>query len=378
MLVSDSHTSEDSAAATIKGMLRARLGKQWCVGDRLPPVKELARQLGTGQSNTQVAVRELARDGLLTSRRRQGTFVRKVPASTRAESFAGALTGREILLYGSSPLKLHIRRMMDSFVAEVEPAGATVRQLTMSDQGVAEFDPDADAIVVFNPSSSVPIQCRPKQLLGIVSSTRFVSAANHERYDMVGIDELHGGLLAGKMLRESGCRRPCFVGRSLASDDTRFDAISSSRLHGFEEGWGEHLPSDCLIKAGGYNSLAGSVAFRSFLEMEPRPDGIFAASDDIAFGLLVAAGAHHLTPPNDFQIVGFDGQDGTAVIGDMLLSTVVLPFEQLGRRAAQMLLHRFNDPDRPVDRLLLECVPRQGRTTYLPRQTRRHIPSEGA
>jgi len=354
---------DDTTAAAIKGLLRKRLGRQWQVGDKLPPVKELARQLGTGQSNTHLAVQELARDGLLVSRRRRGTYVANLPASSEQQAHEDLLVGREIVLYGSGPVRQFIHRMMDAFADEIRSTGAAVRRMAMSDDGTADFDKHADALVLFNPTVTEAIRCQPNQLLSIVSSTRYVSVDEQSRYDVVGIDDHQGGVLAGRMLREAGCKRPCFVGREMNTDATRYDPISMARLHGFEDGWGEPLANAYLLKAKGYNLLSGGRSLRQFMTMDPKPDGIFAASDDLALGILAAAGSHGLTPGEDFQVVGFDGQDRGQQQGDVTLSTVKVPCEQMGRRAAQLLIERFKTPDRPNNRMTLECVTHHGTTT---------------
>jgi len=348
-----------STSIAIKQILTSRLGKQWGVGDRLPPVKELAKQLGTGQSNTHLAVKSLVRDGLLVSRRRRGTFVADVPKGTSLQD--------QVIVLRYSARQFH-QRMAKAFADEIEHTGATVQhevssELAMVDIGIDEA---ADAVVYFNPPAAEPIRCRPNQFLSIVTTTRFVSVPDHARHDLVGVDEHQGGVLAGRMLRETGCKRPCFIGRHLDSDPSRFDATSSVRLNGFEEGWGEVLPGDRLIKAEAYNPVAGGYAFRSVLDMPDRPDGIFAASDEIAYGVLIAAGSHGLSPAKDYQLVGFDGQGRSDEFGGIKLSTVKVPCEQIGRRAARLLIERFSNPDRPIDRLSYECLAHHGQTTRQP------------
>lgn len=352
-----------STSAAIKRLLRSRLGKQWRPGDRLPPVKELAQQLGTGESNTYQAVRELARDGLLVSRRRLGTFVADMPAVARRGT-VGVLSGRHITLYAAGrPAKPFIQRMLNACIDKLSAEGATTHCPLVPDGGATTFDDDADAIVLFNPSTTEPLNCQPHQLMSIVTTTRYVRVGHHRRYDVVGVNEYQGGVLAGQMLRDCGCKRPCFVGHQLAGDTTRYDATSATRLQGFEEGWGSPLPADHLIKVGGYNMLSGARYFKQYFEMKDRYDSVFTASDDIALGFVVAAGSHGFTPGDDFQIVGFDGQDQHSQLGDISLATIAVPCEQMGKRAAQMLIERFADPDRPVNHLSLDCIAHQGTTT---------------
>jgi len=340
-------------ADAIQQKLCERLGREWLVGDRLPPVKDLARQLGTGQNNTHLAVQAMTRTGLLVSRRRRGTFVASLPTGTLP------LEGRHISIH-TSRRRFHLR-MAKAFTDVLKSTGAIVH---MTDAPEAEADHDADAVVYINPSAAKPISCPPHQILSLVATTRAVSAIERARYDMVCIDEHEGGAMAGRMLRESGCRRACFVGRQLESDPSRLDAISSVRLHGFEAGWGEPLPADRLIKVKTYNPMVGGQAFRAFRELTDRPDGVFAASDDLAYGFLIAAGSHGLMPARDFLLVGFDGQDLSEELGVTDLSTIRVPCEQLGQRAAQLMIDRFSDPDRPAEHVICRCEPHVGKTTH--------------
>ena len=53
---------------------------------------------------------------------------------------------------------------------------------------------------------------------------------------------------------------------------------------------------------------------------------------------------------------------GLLVLGAGTLTTVCVPAADMGRRAAQLLIERFADPDRPVHRLQLECTLHRGNT----------------
>ena len=77
-------------------------------GDRLPVVRALAADLGIAPNTVARAYRELAADGLVTTRRRTGTSVQQAPspttASLRAQAvdFAGSaraagLTDRQVV-----------------------------------------------------------------------------------------------------------------------------------------------------------------------------------------------------------------------------------------------------------------------------------------
>lgn len=362
-----SSNSIASASTVIKNMLRARLGRQWHAGDRLPPVKELARQLGTGQGNTHLAVRDLVAEGLLESRQRRGTYVIRTPMrSPGREAAVGSLADRSICLYHPLSPEDFVQRMIDAFTQTMVPTGVRIRTLCdpfQLRQSTLKSDPDDDAMVLFNPNSMFTVEARPDQLISVVTTAARIRLDPHHRYDMVGVDELNGGQLAGQMVRKIGCAKPGFVGRAIAL--TRYDATSVLRLCGFEEGWGGPLEPQHLITTIGYSPIAGGKAFRRYLQLDDKPDAIFCATDELAIGFAVAAVSHGLQPGKDFQLIGFDGQEQGQRLAGNALTTIKVPAAEMGRRAAQLLIERFADPDRPVHRLHLECELHRGSTTRM-------------
>lgn len=360
----------------IRNLLRSKLGRQWRVGDRLPPMKELARQLGQGQTNTHQAVRDLAAEGLLDSRQRRGTYVLRTPASDLSgprHGRSGELAGATISLFHADVPEGFIRRMVDAFNDAIGPTGATLRtRLIPTTTSHLDFraESDDDAIVIFNPGRKNLVHRKPNQLLCVVSTSTQVQIDHNDRYDVVSVDERHGGSLAGQMLRAIGCEQACFLGCGLPPSIERCDETSALRLYGFENAWGSHLRAEHILLRHGYSPQAGGEGFGRYMRLKgKRPDGVFAASDDLAVGFLAAAASHDMRPGRDFQIIGFDGQDRGQSLSGGGLTTVKVPAIEMGRRAAQLLIERFNDPDRPANRLQLECALHRGSTTATPQET---------
>lgn len=354
----------------VREELLRRIGRQWRVGDRLPPIKEIARQLGAGQSSTQVAVRHLVRQGLLKSRQRQGTFVLRTPKDPVPESAMARrfdLTHRTIRTYTSSPDPDGlILQMIRGFTRTIEPTGAKIERdwVQQSAGSTIELDPTADALVLFNPYGGA-LNFRPHQHLTIISTAMRLALPTSGTFDLVGIDEHHGGMLAGKAMAAAGCRHVCFLGRILAPGIRRYDATSMVRLYGFEAAWGKPLADEHLLYTQTYNPISVGEMFHQFMRLTPRPDGVFVASDDLAIGFIAVASSHGLKAGRDYQIIGFDGQDRGRHMGDISLTTVSVPAEEMGARAAMLLMERFAQPDRPVHRLQLDCSLQQGTTTSI-------------
>jgi DNA-binding LacI/PurR family transcriptional regulator len=354
----------------VRDQLRRRVGTQWRMGDRIPPIRQIARELGVGESSTFQAVRELVRAGVLASRPRRGTFVTAMPQTLVAPAIIpkpkprASLADKRIEVLTLTPRpEPFVGRMIESFEAAMRQSGCEVTRDVVPLEGFGKLDQrNADAVVLFNPSDHQSIVCGPNQVLVIVNTALETPVAMAGRFDVVSVDQEQGGFLAGRRLRELGCKNVCFIGRSARRKLDLMDQTCVARLAGFERGWGEPLPTDRIIVAKYYSTIAGAREVPKWLEMEPRPDGIFAATDEIALGMIFGASAHGLEPGRDFQVVGFDGQQRGRDLPEHPLTTIDVPGRDMGQRAAELLLERLENPDQPVRRLSLGCTLFEGAT----------------
>lgn len=371
MTTVDSHMMGDSLPARVRRQLGARLGDVWRVGDRLPPIRELAAELDISHATAQRAVSELVRNGFLVARARKGTFVstRFSDAQLRA-IFAGhspepaapgrSVGGRRIALFatGSS----HLVPAVEAFEAEIAPEGMVVRRETYAaaqrpDQSVGIAD--ADALVMFNPISHWTIDCRPGQVALVITAASPPQSYTSPAHDIVQLDAEQGGMLAARYLREGGCRGVCFVG--VGDGGTYLDPLppyqqtSAERLRGFVRGWGQDIPESNLIYIGGYSPVGGVHAAKKYYAMKDRPRGVFVASDDIAMGFITGLLAMGLELHRDYQLVGFDGQRELANIVPAGVVSVVPPAAAMGTHAAQLLISRLKQPNLPTRTLSFAC-----------------------
>jgi len=358
-----------------KDELRQMLGSKWPIGSRLPPIRELASQMGTGISTTHRAVKELATEGLLVSKQRLGTFVSAVPndeptMSTRA---ADALTGKTIHIYDQ--VKYHYGVERDLF--RIELADEFLRALNRDDVDVAhertEYSKDrrsvtlsnandADAIVLIGANSKPAIRFDPKQILILITTAQTVPVAMPGRFDVVTVESFQGSLLAGFHLSEAGAKRVAFLGVADSRNANQFDATSNERLSGFSQGWTGDSDAIRPIYCPYYRPGAGALAVAEFLSLDKRPDAVFAASDELAVGFINGALSHGLYPGRDYMIMGFDGQPIGLDVENGPMTTVRVPTQQMGKTAAELLVSRANDPDQPVRKIQLGCSIFQGNT----------------
>lgn len=114
------------------------------------------------------------------------------------------------------------------------------------------------------------------------------------------------------------------------------------------------LPIDpALIIRAGFMEADGYRAMQQLLGLRPSVDAVFAANDPAAIGAMKAIWAAGRRVPDDVAVVGA----GDVAHGDLLrvpLTTVAWSKEELGRRAADLLLDEIDEhPDGPFQRVVI-------------------------
>lgn len=92
-----------------------------------------------------------------------------------------------------------------------------------------------------------------------------------------------------------------------------------------------------LVMPGDFNFESGLEAGHALLARADRPTAVFAANDDMAAGVLMAAHRMGLEIPRDVSIVGFDDSELAEKMWPAL-TTVRQPLLELGRHAARQII----------------------------------------
>lgn len=150
-------------------------------------------------------------------------------------------------------------------------------------------------------------------------------------------DNRTGGRLATEHLLARGARAPVLV--------TATDHEGNDRAASYREVMASHGLAP-RVRAYGYST--GIDERRALVETwlsETAADGVFATDDLTALMALEWAHKTGRSVPGDLRIVGYDG---SAVVrwGMPGLTTVIQPIARLGRRAADLVADRIEDPER--------------------------------
>lgn len=152
---------------------------------------------------------------------------------------------------------------------------------------------------------------------------------------VVDYDNRGGAFQAASHLLAYGHRRVLFLGGEdglSSSDERRAGYRDALRAHGAEQA-GE------LDTSGTYTRASGYARTRDALRAGLRFTAVFAASDMVALGALTALREAGLDVPGDMSVVGFDDVPFAADLTPAL-TTVRVPYEELGRTAVRMALGR--------------------------------------
>ena len=161
-------------------------------------------------------------------------------------------------------------------------------------------------------------------------------------------DEYAAGYAMARLLVDAGHRRVGIAGNLVTAHDPdvsvtiplRFDGI----LKAFEEGdvdWE-------MVDVDAWNATMGYDATRELMSGHPDLTAIVASNDEVAFGVYQALTELGLRIPTDVSVASFD-DDVLATYHRPGLTTAHLPYEEMGRRAVEMILGL-----RPRGRELLE------------------------
>ncbi|MFJ9908185.1 LacI family DNA-binding transcriptional regulator [Streptomyces sp. NPDC101152] len=159
--------------------------------------------------------------------------------------------------------------------------------------------------------------------------------------DIVAGDDEHGARLATEHLIGLGHRRIAHI--------AGHGAVGALRRRSFEATMREHgLADSAVVEQGDLTEEGGYRATVRLLSRPRRPTAVFAVNDMSCVGALSAAEESGLRVPRDLSLVGYDNTY-LSRLRHLWLTTVDSASHDVGRRAAQRLLDRIEDPERPAE-----------------------------
>jgi LacI family transcriptional regulator len=157
--------------------------------------------------------------------------------------------------------------------------------------------------------------------------------APHDPAPAILPDEARGGRDATQALLDLGHRDIAYLTGSANMWATK------ARLRGFREALrGAGLdPREHTVLTGNYHADSGYDLVRELLRRGPRPTAIMCGNDRMAVGAILGLLEAGIRVPEDMSVMGYDDQFQLASEVRPALSTVLLPYDAMGRMAAEQL-----------------------------------------
>jgi LacI family transcriptional regulator len=169
--------------------------------------------------------------------------------------------------------------------------------------------------------------------------------------DTILLGDVHGGRIAAEHLIGLGHRNIAFIGLDTPSPASR--AVAKGYFEALADAGLAIRPSYVVNVAKDVDAARGAA--EQVLHCTPPPTAIVAVSDVHAAGALQAVLRSGRRVPDDVAIVGYDDTPG-AIYTMPPLTSVRMPWDEAGRRAAELVLARIDNAGRPPVLEDLPCV----------------------
>lgn len=158
----------------------------------------------------------------------------------------------------------------------------------------------------------------------------------------VKLDNGQGGYLAADHLVKQGYRRIAVLAgpRNLSiGNDRMAGALAALQHHGLK------TPPEGVVYCN-FKQEDAYTATLQLLQGKSRPDAIFAISDRMAIGALLAIREKGLRLPQDIGLVGFNNEPITGLLTPSI-SSVDQPAFEMGKAAAKLFIAQRNGEEAP-------------------------------
>ncbi len=326
----------------IKRRLVAEIeGGRWGVGAAISSESELTGLFKVSRATVVRSLQELVLEGYLFRQKGRGTFVADfrrgqnrspLPLFIYEDVWRMSGSGRQVLL--------RILSAIEDALGPTHP-GVQIRQAPsgqldeVTRRYIDEKKPPVALILEqsFNP-----------EILAYLQRKNCVTWVINEPVDTsncVYTNQERAGYLATEYLLERGCRRVALLNGNV---DSYWGF--AARLRGYQRALEEAgVAFDPLLHRQGDHAIdseAGRFMLRSILDEQVAVDGVVGVSDSKAMGAMALAQERGFAVPGQIAFVSIDNTIADQCVPP--LSSVSLPFEEMGRRVAQLALASVEQP----------------------------------
>lgn len=163
-----------------------------------------------------------------------------------------------------------------------------------------------------------------------------ISHSLHEKDPYaVDADHIQGSYKAIQHLVDYGHRHIAFL------NGPELYANSLERLHGVQRAYQDFSLKQKAWFTGNFSRTSGYRFADEFLDLSPQPTALFAANDRMAIGFMQRLREKEVQPGKEVAVVGYDDSELGEYM-DPTLTSVSVPFYDMGKKAVQKLIQHMN------------------------------------
>ena len=300
-------------------------------GDRLPPIRELAGQLGVHMHTIRFAYQRLESEGLVSTRRGRGTIILehdgKLLTSPDRKMQSNTIG---VLIPDLNPFYLPLLRGMEDASRDI-PSLLLISD-THDNPLIAEtiiqqmITKNVDGLILvstgyewIDPNANLP-------------PVIFVDEPNVKQ-NVIQFDSEGAGYQATKHLIEHGHTDVALITAPLIIPQAQ--SVYRGYLKALREA-SLPLVDKWIIEMPDFKPSSGYQGMKTLLETGAHPKAVFAIADILAVGALRAIKAHGLSVPHDIALAGYNDIEFAELL-DPPLTTVSIPTYQAGFQAVESL-----------------------------------------
>lgn len=338
-----------SAAPIYEYLLGGILRGDFPIDEAIPTETELASRFNASRMSAHFAVKALQRHGLVTRRKRKGTYVAKRPGAPLARQLKG-LTAKRVHVLAGFDHSAHLHwddKTLEEMESVLADAGYSMTSVPVSpdetpnglrEQLRAVAEEGSAALVLMSSPRMTPFFQANVELIFQYHRNVFVfdrgdTPAEAWPFNVLSLDPLGEGVATGEYLYARGYRHIAFLDSSEHRRywaDERFAGLRLGLLRASDgvlspERWS--LPDDEGPRTCCERVRAAACHY-----------AIVAPNDNRAALLIEHARTQGMAPPTDFGLMSFDNNPQYRAFN---LTTVAPPLDQIGRLIGQLVTGAF-------------------------------------
>ena len=294
-------------------------------GDRLPPVRDLAQQLGVNVNTVRSAYSRLEADGLTQTRHGVGTVVLAAGVeSPRAGALPLGVNTVAVLIGGLNPFYLSLLRGIEDVAAEQ----GTLVLVTDTRDSPELAEAMIPRLIARGVDGIIAVSVGGIETGGSGPPIVYVDQPDRTGYVLL-FDGQGAGYSATRHLREHGHER---IGTVTAP-------LSWPNVKEVYEGYAQAVdePDDVLVaEVGEFTVDAGRAGLARLLDLPEPPTAVFAAGETLALGALQEAKSRKIDVPGELAIAGYTDSPSAALV-EPPLTMVSVPTREIGIQAMKTL-----------------------------------------